>query len=201
MTEPDETIHRLMALKRYEQPPPGFVDDFLVKFQERQRVELMKQSLGSLIMERIEGFFERWTTPQLALATVTAVVMLGGMVWLMPSGSAHNEVASSTSSANQAAPVTLSTELTQADILNKTANFGNNLPPEQAAKLSPLLLSKHFVGGYADEAREPLGGDFIQGHSTLAPFEVIPSVTFSDGETAPVQPTPAQPVPPATPKN
>ena len=181
MTEPDDTLRRLIALKRYEQPPEEFVDDFLAKFHQRQRADLMKLSLRELLMERIEGFFERISPPQLALATVAVVLMLTGVFSSLPDGAAQPGIASVAPRPDHHQPVVLNSDLPPPDILNKSANFGNNLPPEEAARLSPLLLSKHFVGGYADEAREMVAGEFVSSHSSG--FDVMPMFSIGEEDT------------------
>lgn len=181
MTEPDDTLHRLIALKRYEQPPEGFVDDFLVKFHQRQRADLMKLSVREMIMERIEGFFERLSAPQLATASVAVVLMLVGVISWLPDGTDSSGIASNGVRPNHQLPVVLNSDLPPPDILRTSASFGNNLPPEEAARLSPLLLSKHFVGGYADEARDLVAGEFVNAHP--AGFEILPSFSFGEEDT------------------
>lgn len=181
MTEPDDTLRRLMALKRYEQPPADFVDDFLVRFRERQRADLMKLSLREMIRERIEGFFERLSAPQLAMATVTAVLVMAGVVMWLPNGSTGPSIAHAGNRPDHKMPVVFNSDLPPPDILNKSANFGNNLPPEEAARLSPLLLSKHFMGGYADDARDLVSGEFINSHTQG--FETAPVMIFTEEDT------------------
>jgi len=41
----DSEIARLLRLKRYEQPPPGYFENFLHEFHRRQRDELLRQPL------------------------------------------------------------------------------------------------------------------------------------------------------------
>ena len=47
---------RLIRLKRYEQPPRGYHDDFLNEFRERQRSELLRRSSMQLFVERLAAF-------------------------------------------------------------------------------------------------------------------------------------------------
>ena len=47
---------RLIRLKRYEQPPSGYHDDFLNEFRERQRSELLRRSSMQLFVERLAAF-------------------------------------------------------------------------------------------------------------------------------------------------
>ena len=48
----DNEIARLLRLKRYEQPPPGYFENFLHEFHRRQRDELLRQPLWRICWER-----------------------------------------------------------------------------------------------------------------------------------------------------
>src|SRR5436305_15270455 len=52
----DNEIARLLRLKRYEQPPPGYFDNFLHEFHRRQRDELIRQPLWRICLERAHNF-------------------------------------------------------------------------------------------------------------------------------------------------
>ena len=45
-------MHKVIKLKRYEQPPEGYYEDFLREFHRRQRAELLNPSLSTLLLER-----------------------------------------------------------------------------------------------------------------------------------------------------
>ena len=47
-----EETQRLIRLKRYEQPPEGYFENFLDEFHERQRADLVRKSSRSLFVER-----------------------------------------------------------------------------------------------------------------------------------------------------
>jgi hypothetical protein len=47
---------RLIRLKRYEQPPRDYHDNFLDEFRERQRGELLRSSSMRLFLERLATF-------------------------------------------------------------------------------------------------------------------------------------------------
>jgi hypothetical protein len=40
-----DEIGRLLRLKRYEQPPPGYFENFLREFRRRQRDESLRRSI------------------------------------------------------------------------------------------------------------------------------------------------------------
>src|SRR5690348_7924219 len=52
----DSEIARLLRLKRYEQPPPGYFENFLHEFHRRQRDELLRQPLWRICLERAHTF-------------------------------------------------------------------------------------------------------------------------------------------------
>ena len=52
----DNEIARLLRLKRYEQPPPGYFENFLHEFHRRQRDELLRQPLWRICLERAQDF-------------------------------------------------------------------------------------------------------------------------------------------------
>jgi hypothetical protein len=52
----DSEIARLLRLKRYEQPPPGYFENFLHEFHRRQRNELLRQPLWRICLERAHSF-------------------------------------------------------------------------------------------------------------------------------------------------
>lgn len=72
-------IQKLIRLKRHERPPEGFVEDFLVSFQERQRSEMLRGSARGLLWERVTTYFSEILNPKWvwAGATAAAVVLLG----------------------------------------------------------------------------------------------------------------------------
>src|SRR5437879_7462911 len=52
----DNEIARLLRLKRYEQPPPGYCENFLHDCHRRQRNELLRQPLWRICLERAHTF-------------------------------------------------------------------------------------------------------------------------------------------------
>jgi len=71
----ESDIQKLLRLKRYEQPSPQYFDKFLQDFHRRQRVELLRQPVWKIAMERIEAFFSEHSMGRYAYATATAMVL------------------------------------------------------------------------------------------------------------------------------
>ena len=62
----DDKIAGLLRLKRDEQPPPGYFENFLSEFRRRQRDELLRQSVLTICLERAQNFVFRLNVRSLA---------------------------------------------------------------------------------------------------------------------------------------
>jgi hypothetical protein len=78
----DDQIARLLRLKRYEQPQPGYFENFLHEFRRRQRDELLRQPLWRVCFERARGFTLRLDVRSLASAGAAAVVACAAVISL-----------------------------------------------------------------------------------------------------------------------
>ena len=72
----DNEITRLLRLKRYEQPPPDYFENFLHEFHRRQRErdELFRQPLWRICFERAEPFVLRLNIRSFASAGIALVI-------------------------------------------------------------------------------------------------------------------------------
>ena len=85
MDEFDDTeIGKLLRLKRYEQPPPGYFENFLHEFHRRQRDELLRQPVWRICLDRTRDFVLGLNIPALTSypAAVTAVLVCAAIVSL-----------------------------------------------------------------------------------------------------------------------
>jgi hypothetical protein len=80
----DNEIGKLLRLKRYEQPAPGYFEDFLHEFHRRQRDELLRQPLWRICFDRARDFVVSFNLSTLTSypAAVTAVLVCAGFISL-----------------------------------------------------------------------------------------------------------------------
>jgi hypothetical protein len=80
----DDQIGKLLRLKKFEQPPPGYFDNFLHEFHRRQRDELLREPLWRIGLQRAQDFMFRLNVPGLASypALATALVVCAAVISL-----------------------------------------------------------------------------------------------------------------------
>jgi hypothetical protein len=77
-------IGRLLRLKRYEQPPPAYFENFLHEFHRRQRDELLRQPLWKIALGRAQDFMMSLNVARVASypVAVTAVLLCAAVISL-----------------------------------------------------------------------------------------------------------------------
>jgi hypothetical protein len=80
----DKEIATLLRLKRHEQPPPAYFENFLHEFHRRQRDELLREPLWRICLQRAQDFMLRLNVPALTSypAAVTAVLVCAAVISL-----------------------------------------------------------------------------------------------------------------------
>ncbi len=80
----DNEIGKLLRLKKFEQPPPGYFENFLHEFHRRQRDELLRQPVWSVLWQRLSESSFRLNIPSLTSypAAVAAVLVCAAVVSL-----------------------------------------------------------------------------------------------------------------------
>ena len=78
----DDDIALLLRLKRDEQPPRDYFENFLSEFRRHQRDQLLRQSVLTICLERVQNFVLRLDVRSLAPypAAVVAVLVCGAVV-------------------------------------------------------------------------------------------------------------------------
>src|ERR1700761_2663624 len=96
MSEELSNIQKLIRLKRYEQPPEDYFEDFLLEFQRRQRVEMLKRPVWQIAWERANLWLESFRVPALAYASIlVAALGVTGMVINSQNGAPSHALAAS----------------------------------------------------------------------------------------------------------
>ncbi|MEI8387947.1 MAG: hypothetical protein WCG76_10125 [Verrucomicrobiota bacterium] len=72
---PEEQISKLLRLKRYEKPRPGYFEDFLLEFQARQRAELIRRPLWEIAWDRLVSLAPTFQVPRMAYAAIAVLAL------------------------------------------------------------------------------------------------------------------------------
>jgi hypothetical protein len=80
----ENEIGKLLRLKRFEQPPPGYFENFLHEFHRRQRDELLRQPVWSVLWHRLSDSLFRLNIPSLTSypAAVAAALLCAAVLSL-----------------------------------------------------------------------------------------------------------------------
>ena len=78
----DDDIALLLRLKRDEQPPASYYEDFLSEFRRRQRDQLLRQSVLTICLERAQNLVFRFDVRSLAphRVAIAAALVCGAVV-------------------------------------------------------------------------------------------------------------------------
>ena len=131
----DANLSKLLRLKRYEQPPPGYFDDFLREFQRRQRAEVLRRPAWAVFWDRIASIAPTFRVPQFAYAAI--LILAAGVSTLIvtqqPTGTGRTADGPRTSlSLTASKPVTIT------DTLPVAARTGGSLPSHYVLQSRPV---------------------------------------------------------------
>ena len=82
----EQELQKLLRMKRFEQPPPGYFDSTLVELHKRQREELLRRSATSIWWERFVSGLGNFRVPSYAYGAmfgvfVVVVTIVGSGLW------------------------------------------------------------------------------------------------------------------------
>ena len=83
----EKQLQKLIRIKRFEQPPPGYFDRALIEFHRRQREELLRRSATSIWWERFSSSLWNFRVPSYAYGAVfgvfvVAATIIGSGLWI-----------------------------------------------------------------------------------------------------------------------
>jgi hypothetical protein len=131
----DLNVSKLLRLKRYEQPPPGYFEDFLREFQRRQRAEALRRPAWALLWDRITSIAPAFRVPQFAYAAILLLAAGAStlIVTQQPAGTFVKSDGPRTSlSLTSSKPVTIT------DTLPVSARTGGSLPSHYVLQSRPV---------------------------------------------------------------
>ncbi len=131
----DLKVSKLLRLKRYEQPPPGYFDDFLHEFQRRQRAEALRQPSWAALWERIASIAPTFRVPQFAYAAI--LILAGGASALILTQQPAGRLAG-TDDSRASFSLTASRPVTITDTLPVSARTGGALPSHYVLQSRPV---------------------------------------------------------------
>jgi hypothetical protein len=169
-----EDIQRLIRLKKFETPKEDFVEDFLAKFHERQRSEMLRQSSLSLLWERVTTYFDDLVTPKLVLVPAVACVGLLAIWGAMNLGSSPTGNNAETLVSTQTLPSVMPQQkpfMVDSQLIREVEN-------DRALEIEGILLSRHFE---TDNMTQPEIVDVVSVSGSLSPVsaELQPVASFN----------------------
>jgi len=89
MNHENDPITKLIRLKRYERPPEGYAEDFLLEFQRRQRLRSMQPTLRDRVEQVFSSLFNDFRIPAYAYGTV-GLMAVALSAWILSSEKVGN---------------------------------------------------------------------------------------------------------------
>lgn len=136
---PEESdISKLLRLKRHEQPPPGYFEDFLSEFHRRQRRELMQRPAWEMAWDRIMSFAPNFRVPQFAYGAIALLaVSLTAAILVRPPATPMMAAATTQESA-PAFSLTSSKPVTISESIPVSARTMGTLPSHYVLESRPV---------------------------------------------------------------
>ncbi len=169
-----EDIQRLIRLKRFEAPKEDFVEDFLAKFHERQRSEMLRQSSLSLLWERVTTYFDDLVAPRMVLVPAVACVGLLAIWGAMNIGSNNASDAPFNLASSQPMPAVMPKQ----PAFSVDSQLIREVENDRALEIEGILLSRHFE---TDNTLQPEIVDVVSVSGSASPVsaELQPVAGFN----------------------
>jgi hypothetical protein len=165
-----DNLQRIIRLKRFETPGEDFVEDFVARFRERQRSELLRQSARGLLWERMVTFWEDLVSPRWTMAVATTCVALVATWGALKINGSHQDASiPNVLAVSEPVPAALSSQpsLAVQSELIREVEHGRQL------EIEGILLSRHFEGHEAPvAAAESVVG--VSGDALPVSVELLP---------------------------
>ncbi len=167
-----QDIQKLLRLKRFEMPSEDFVEDFVVRFSERQRAEMFRLSARDLLWERVTTYFNNLLIPKWTMSAAAAgmamVALVGAANLVSPGPDASTQLALASNDVNQSL-------LATTPKLEVATPLISEIERERPSRYGSVLLSQHFendgrlaaddldsIGSYAGVSPELMPVSFMQ---------------------------------------
>ena len=148
MPDPTE-IQNLLKLKRYEQPPQEYYNQFLREFQHRQRAELIRKPLWKIVSHRVQDFLSEPLITQWAYATATVVVLgVAGVTSMKILNSGSDEIQSPITIAVHSIPRNDKQPQSRMGLIEpqiRLADWSTIPSPSVSARAQSAVTSPHYV--------------------------------------------------------
>ena len=105
--EDHSQVSKLLRLKRYEMPPPGYYDRVLNDFRRRQRADLMTRPAYVEMWEKFLGLWPNFRVPQFAYTAIIALALGASVVIFSPMATTSGPTLASNSAPSPTSNFTL----------------------------------------------------------------------------------------------
>lgn len=169
-----EDIQRLIRLKRFEAPKEDFVEDFLAKFHEHQRSEMLRQSSLSLLWERMTTYFDDLIAPRMVLVPAALCVGLLAIWGAMNIRSGDSIDVTGSLASSQSMPAVMSKQ----PAFDVDSQLIREVENNRVLEIEGILLSRHFE---TDHTLQPDLVDVVSvsGSATPVSAELQPVAGFN----------------------
>ena len=131
---------RLIRLKRYEQPPQDYHDNFLDEFRERQRSEILRRSSMRLFLERLSTFISEIGKSRWVIGCVLIYGLVAFLLMINRQADNNDDAVSSDAPMDSASPPEVS------PLLDPRIDILKDLAPVTDEDESHLFQLDHKLG-------------------------------------------------------